>query len=262
MPARTITSVLAMPDAKEWDPDDSKAIGAYARIVEASSLYRRLAEESIIKAKESQLKRLNQTRVSPVEFKVGDHVSIYMPNRGLDANWRPKHCQNWAGPMVVVNRETQAIYEVEEEASGKRFRRHISNMASYKASTSGGAKIPAVSKHDEKVHNSELPLQFFVVGKVVAFTDEDNISYYHLGDVLELRGDASAKVHYRGTTTAKIKNARFIPVHVESPSGLSILTFKMTKRLLSAGCTSAPWTGVIDAEDVISLMLSSLQARA
>ena len=91
----------------------------------------------------------------------------------------------------------------------------------------------------------------FVVGNVVAFTDDEDAKFYHLGDVLELRGDGSAKVHYRGARSAKVKNARFIPVHVESPTGLSILTFKMTKRLLSAGCTSAPWTGVIDEEDVL-----------
>ena len=84
----------------------------------------------------------------------------------------------------------------------------------------------------------------------MAFSDEDDDKFFWLGDVLRLEGDDDALIHYRGTSSAKIKSARFLPVHIEAPSGLSILTAKMTKRLLSAGCTSEPWTGRIEATDV------------
>ena len=84
---------------------------------------------------------------------------------------------------------------------------------------------------------------------MIAFADDEEDSYW-IGDVLHCIGDTSAKVHYRATQGSKISTARFQPVHVEYPSGLSILTMKMTKRKLSPGCTSEPWTGVIDLEDV------------
>ena len=89
----------------------------------------------------------------------------------------------------------------------------------------------------------------FQRGHVIAFADDEEDSYW-IGDVLHCIGDTSAKVHYRATQGSKIKTARFLPVHVEYPSGLSILTMKMTKRKLSPGCTSEPWTGVVDLEDV------------
>ena len=76
-------------------------------------------------------------------------------------------------------------------------------------------------------------------GRVIAFADDEEDSYW-IGDVLHCIGDTSAKVHYRATQGSEIKTARFLPVHVEYPSCLSILTMKMTKRKLSPGCTSEP----------------------
>ena len=73
-----------------------------------------------------------------------------------------------------------------------------------------------------------------------------------LADVLERRGDDEAKVHYRGTRSRKIRSARFVPVHIESPTGLSVLANRVTRRHLSAGCTSEPWTGVVSTDDVVA----------
>jgi len=92
----------------------------------------------------------------------------------------------------------------------------------------------------------------FVLGNVIAFFDDENRSTFWLADVVQLDGDTSATVHIRGTRGSNIKNARFLPVHVEAPSGLSILAAKMSKHLLSPGCTATPWTGSVSSEDVIN----------
>jgi len=254
--ARTVTSVIATPEAKDWEPCTDKPVGRYGRIGEAARLYRRLAEEATARSRDSQLERLNRTRNQPVEYAEGQKVAVYFPNRGLDKNWRPKHTPKWAGPMTIVAREAKTIYEVREDASGKLFRRHVSNMRAYpsrstapvdsKMAPDDSETAPADSKT-----SPGAPAQELRAGSIVAFTDEDDAAYYWLGDVLELHGDSAVLVHYRGTQSGDIKRARFLPVHVESPSGLSILTVKMSKRLLSPGCTAEPWTGVIDKEDIL-----------
>ena len=92
----------------------------------------------------------------------------------------------------------------------------------------------------------------FRLGAIVAFTAENDAKRYWLGTVLALVGDDAAKLHYHDTRSSKVRSARFLPVYIETPSGLSILTAKMTKRLLSRGNTAEPWTGVIEASDILN----------
>ena len=247
-PARTVTSTVAISRGSAWNPDEKKAVGMYGNIREAAATYRQCAIEATARAKEDQSALLNRTNRTRVEYQVGEKVCIYMPGRAVGDDWRPKHSNQWAGPMVVTQRESDTIYEVQEETTGRFFRRHVSNMNAYRANE------PAARDSSGELHSpgdaSDPPPTDFKVGNIVAFSDEDDEKFYWLGTVLRLEGDDAAQVHYRGTTSKKIKSARFLPVHIESPSGLSILAAKMTKRLLSPGCTSEPWTGVIDAEDI------------
>ena len=171
-----------------------------------------------------------------------------MPSRSLGDDWRPKHEESWVGPMVVTQREAKTIYEVREVSTGRHYRRHVSNMAAYPRQVLEPQGLSDQVRQADSV--SPAVLTGFVPGQVVAFSDEDDDKLFELGDVLRLEGKDEALVHMRGTGSAKIKSARFLPVHIESPTGLSILTAKMSKRLLSAGCTSKPWTGVITAADV------------
>ena len=31
-----------------------------------------------------------------------NRVAIYLPSRGLDENWKPKHSVSWVGPMTIA----------------------------------------------------------------------------------------------------------------------------------------------------------------
>ena len=258
MPARTVTSSIAAPPTKQLANDKDKAIGIYGQIRDTAALYHRLAVEATDRAKDSQLATLNRSNKKPKEFQIGQRVAIYLPGRDI-ADWRPKHTQNWAGPCKVTARESTTVYEVEELSSEKTFRRHVCNMAAWPPTATDAPQSDGqdqktktaiqVSPANAREHKAPSAFQR---GRVIAFADDEEDSYW-IGDVLHCIGDTSAKVHYRATQGSEIKTARFLPVHlvhVEYPSGLSILTMRMTKRKLSPGCTSEPWTGVIDFEDV------------
>jgi transposase InsO family protein len=259
MPARTVTSVVAMRDTKRFDIDSNKAVGVYGRIRDAAKLYQDLAIEATKRAKQDQNDRLNRSRTAPKEYKVGQKVAVYMPGR-LDADWRPKHSLRWAGPMVVTRREGQSIYTVREIATEKHFRRHVSNICAYPVGNlangddhgaSIGGKRQLTQNGSTAAQQDEAVTSGFVLGNVVAFFDDESKTAYWLGDVVRLEGDDAATIHMRATTSTKVKSARFLPVHVETPSGLSILAIN-PKRRLSPGCTAAPWTGVVQAQDVIN----------
>ena len=87
-----------------------------------------MAIKATRKAKELQLRRLNQTDRKPVGYKIDQKVAIVMPNRGLSADCRAKHTPAWSGPMTVTRCESKTIYEVREDCSDKLFRRHVSNI--------------------------------------------------------------------------------------------------------------------------------------
>ena len=91
----------------------------------------------------------------------------------------------------------------------------------------------------------------FVLGNTVALRDETHDDCYWLADVKELRGDDSALVHLRGTQTAAVERAVFKLVWIESKTGLSILAERLTKRLVSPGCSASPWTGVVHFTEIL-----------
>ena len=63
-------------------------------------------------------------------YKVGQRVSIYLPARELTEDWKPKHCQQFVGPMVVT-RKDGTCYTVEEVKTGKSYERTVGNIAPY-----------------------------------------------------------------------------------------------------------------------------------
>jgi hypothetical protein len=264
MPSRTVVSVLAsgtVVDPLQRLQNDSKAVGIYGRIKESTKLYHRLAREATVKAKESMLHRLNASKKAPVTYEVGQQVIVYMPSRAITANWRPKHAYNWVGPMTVTAREAKVIYEVRENATGKVFFRHVTNMKALPDCAAKPDPLPTPSTPEVKASAPEVKasapevkadeVRGYAVGTTVAIYDEEDKDGYYLADVTKLIGESSAIVHFRGTTTFDVKRARFLPVHIERPSGLSILTARMSKRLLSPGCTSEPWTGTVTEEDAL-----------
>ena len=140
--ARTVTSVIAVPDIRVWEPDEKKTVGAYGRIRENARLFQDIARRATALARDDQNARLNAPAKPPVEFKVGQKVSVYMPNRQLADDWRPKHTVQWHGPMTVTQCEAPSIYEVKEDSGGRLFRRHISNMRAWTTSSADGLDLP------------------------------------------------------------------------------------------------------------------------
>ena len=142
----------------------------------------------------------------------------------------------------MVRKSGSAYYEIKELSSGKLFDRTVTFLKPWTAAGPSPQREAQCQKSNKD----------FKVGVTVAVFDEDDKDCYWLADVIECRGDDSAFVHFRGTRTAAVKTAVFKLVWIESKTGLSILAGRITKRLLSPGCTASTWSGVVDRSDILA----------
>jgi hypothetical protein len=247
--ARTVSDAVSMAAPTKISLSEERVAGLYSKILENAALFHEVAKANAQRAREDELKRLNASGTKTT-FQVGDHVAFFLPSRADTRTWRLKHCRVFTGPAVVVEKHNAVIYEIEELKTAKRFVRSVTHLRSWTAPVEVLAKHDQLGSHGParatNASNSE-----FVVGSTVAIMDESDKDCYWFADVKEIHGDDSALVHMRGTKSPNPKTAVFKLVWIEVPSGLSILADRLTKRLLSPGCTGEAWTGKVSKEEVI-----------
>ena len=214
MPARTVVSVLPLEPA-DVSACEAKSSGLYGNIREAAKLYSEIATKCRIEAKRDYIGRLNKSGVKR-EYAPGDKVSIFLPSRGMDDAWKPKHCLDWVGPMTVVKRIASTMYEVKEKG-GRVFERSVANISPYKPTDSAGCSDSSSSSDD-----SDGGVPEFKVGQMLAVKDEKNPALFWIVEVYCLAEDDEAHCHFWATTNPSIQRAKFKRVWVERGTGLSI----------------------------------------
>ena len=236
-PAKTILS--AIPLEKQADgpavPGQEATQGLYGRIQQAAELYKGIALEQQQKAAATTMATLNDGKRRR-RYKVGQRVSIYLPARGLTDGWKPKHCRQFVGPMVVTEKNG-TCYTVKEEKTGKFYERTVGNVAPY---------TPTVDV-DEASGSSSEEQESFVEGNLLAVMDEKDNTTFSVAKVLRL-GEELATCHFYGTLNPSSSAAVFKPVYVERGTGLSILTNQLSQR--DAKKTD-PWTGEVTPDEVL-----------
>lgn len=244
--ARTVADAVTLARPAGTNVSAKRAEGLYAKILESAKLIHEVAKKNARLAREDELARLNSSGFKR-EFKVGDLVAFYIPSRANTEDWRLKFSRVYTGPAIVVRKEGKVFYEIKEISSGKLFVRTVTFLKPWTAPASS----PTQPVAEDGVSLPDAVPQDFEVGVTLAVFDEDDRDCFWLADVVECRGDNSALVHFRGTRTARIGTASFRLVWIESKTGLSILAERVTRRLLSPGCTASAWTGVVDRSDIL-----------
>ena len=199
--ARTLTSALCADDFNLDDCNADSARGYFGRVKIAAKQLQDLASAELAEAQAEQNKRLNQGSYVKV-YEVGDIVSIYCPERGIDSEWKPKHLHKWRGPMEITEKLAATVYRMREHATGRNFERTVANINTYRADPD---KAPTSLSGGDTTS--------FKVGDFLATLDNVDSKEIWLAQVTALTEDGYS-VHYWATCGSKWATAVFKPAYV------------------------------------------------
>jgi len=208
----------------------------------STTAFTRLAQAHRTFMQKTTRERLSKHGI-PATFAVGDRVKIYVPptQTQLDATGRrAKHIVAWRGPCTItqVLQPPQVGYTMTEDRSNRSFSRTIINIRPYRAT-----KDAPLAHHDPLTEAQLEPDQ------LVAIRDTPQ-SRFRIASVIQ-HTPARLVLHYFGTTNPRLEKAKFKPVWLHPTDGtISLAINRPTQR-------HAPFTGVVDAETIPDLLLST-----
>jgi len=179
----------------------------------------------------------------PATFAVGDKVKIYVPptQTQLDATGRrAKHIVAWRGPCTITEVLTPPHqgYKMVEDRSNRTFARTIVNIRPYRA-----------TRDAPQAHHDPLTEAQLEPDQLVAIRDTPQ-SRFRIASVIQ-HTPARLVLHYLGTTNPKLEKAKFKHVWIHPTDGtISLAPNRPTQR-------HTPFTGVVDAETIPDLLLST-----
>ena len=228
-PAMTLTSSLV------YDADDAgdDVRGYYGRLRLSADTYRDIAAKCMLDAQNEQNARLNRGG-RPRIYSLGDRVSIFFPSHATGSDWKAKHKLSWRGPMRIVEATSNTAYVVEDEETGRRYERTVTNVAPYRPTS-------AVPRDGFKHEQDRVQ-----IGDMVAVKDDSASDEVWIARVLGVDAD-TVECHYWSTTSSS-NNAVFKPTYVGLSSGKTILTY----RLRANEEPTKLWTGTSPLELVVA----------
>jgi hypothetical protein len=182
--------------------------------------------------------RLNK-HGTPHSFFINDRVKIYIPPTHaqlLRTGRRSNHIVAWRGPCRITRILSPSSYEMEEECSGRKFQRSITNTRPFRASKNPPA-------HHDLVSSAALQ-----PGTLVAIRDTPT-SPFHIAKVTKIT-EALLSLHYLGTTTPTMDSAVFRLLWL-APDSRTVMKDSCPARNRTA------ITGEIDTDDMDDLLVAS-----
>jgi hypothetical protein len=221
------------------DPVDTSP-SAYAKAVAVSAAaFARLATAHHTYMRQTTADRLNMHGV-PATFVVGDKVKIHVPpthKQLLATGRRAKHIVAWRGPCTITVVLSRASYEMTEDCSDRVFQRTLVNTRPCRATRD------APPPHHDLFSNEPL-----AIGHLIALTDEPE-GRFRLAKVMRV-DEATATIHYYGTTNPDLARATFRPVWTRASDDTIALRPTRPQGY-------SPWLGVLDVDDLHEAIIAS-----
>jgi hypothetical protein len=221
------------------DPVDTSP-SAYAKAVAASAAaFARLATAHHTYMRQTTADRLTMHGV-PATFVVGDKVKIYVPpthKQLLATGRRAKHIVAWRGPCTITVVLSRTSYEMTEDCSDRVFQRTLINIRPYRATKD------APPPHHDPFSNEPL-----AIGHLIALTDDPE-GRFRLAKVMRV-DEATATIHYFGTTNPDLVRATFRPVWTRASDNSVALRPTRPQGY-------SPWLGELDIDDLHEAIIAS-----
>ena len=192
MPVRTAPdSLLPNPSLLGMAVDEAGIVAIKA----STQAFRTHLKQVKSREKAEIAAKLNSSGKPKVAYKIGQHVSIYLPPSQEQAqkhSRKVKHFGQFVGPAVITEALSDNGTAYRVLYKNKTFDRHITNLHGWKG------PVPPILVHtnDGKIRT----------GNIVAVLDKASDTHYHLARVL-IHSETITKVHYAATAGSQLRHA-------------------------------------------------------